>query len=118
METGKQRWQVVRDLVDYESALEVVGDQGVVRLDDIDLELTKRSWERYSWVADDFTSPRGETSWEIRFRREGWDVRTTTRTVLTCDERNFHLHAQLDAHEDGERVFSRNWSRTIPRRFV
>ncbi|MBQ6640085.1 MAG: CocE/NonD family hydrolase [Saccharopolyspora sp.] len=115
---GKERWQVSRDLVDYQSALEVVGDQGVVRFEDIDLELTKGSWERFSWVGDDFTSPRGETEWHIGFRRDGWDASTTTRTALTCDEENFHVHAELDAYERGERVFSRNWQRTIPRNCV
>ena len=53
---------MTRDLADYTSALEVVKDLGVVRIDDIDLELTRRTDERYSWTADDVGSVRGEVA--------------------------------------------------------
>ena len=53
---------VTRDLADYASALEVVKDLGVVRIDDIDLELTRRADERYSWVGDNVGSVRGEVA--------------------------------------------------------
>ncbi|MGH3367961.1 MAG: CocE/NonD family hydrolase C-terminal non-catalytic domain-containing protein, partial [Nocardioidaceae bacterium] len=115
---GEHRWDVRRDLIGYESALEVVKDLGVVRIDDIDLEVTRRAEERYSSVADDFDSIRGETYWLMGFRRGDWDVRTETRTVLTSDARAFHLHATLDAYEGDRRVLSRNWQRTIPRDHV
>jgi hypothetical protein len=51
--------EVTRDLIGYESALEVINGLGVVRIDDIDLEVTRRAEERYSSVADDFGSIRG-----------------------------------------------------------
>ena len=115
---GEERWTVSRDLVGYESALEVVKDLGVVRLDDIDLELARDAWERYSWTGDDFDSVRGENVWRMGFRRDGWDVRTVTRTVLTSTPEEFQLHAQLDAYEDDERVLSKNWRHAIPRDHV
>ena len=106
---------MTRDLVNYESVLEVVKDLGVVRFDDIDLEVTRRAHERYSWVADDVTSVRGETSWSMGFTRGAWKIQTVTRTVLTSTETSFRLHAQLDAYEDSERVFQNSWQLTIPR---
>lgn len=112
---GEQRWTVSRDLVDYESALEVVKDLGVARLDDIDLDLTRKAWERYSWRADEYDSARGEIVWTMGFDRGDWNARTITRTVLSCSAQNFLLHAELDAYEGNERVFSKNWQRTIPR---
>jgi putative CocE/NonD family hydrolase len=112
---GDHRWTVSRDLVGYVSALEIVKDAGAVRYDDIDLEVARRAYERYSWVADDFSSARGETEWTMEFARDGWRARTVTRTELTCTDTEFHLHARLDAYDGGERAFSENWQRTIPR---
>ena len=118
LDPGQQRWVVTRDLVDYESALEVVKDLGVVRFDDIDLTLTRRSNERYSWAGDDVDSVRGEISWTMGFARGEWAVETHTRTVLTSTPTDFRLHAQLDAYERDERVFAYSWRLTIPRDHV
>ena len=109
---------MTRDLVDYTSALEVVKDLGVVRLDAVDLELTRRSDERYSWVADDVGSVRGEVAWTMGFARDDWAVETRTLTVLTSTPTDFRLHAQLDAYERDERVFAHTWRLTIPRDLV
>jgi uncharacterized protein len=115
---GEHRWQVTRDLIDYESALEVVKDLGVVRFDGIGLEVARRADERYSSTGDDFESIRGETTWRMGFRRGDWNVQTVTHTVLTSTATDFHLHAQLDAFEGDRRVVSRNWQRTVPRDHV
>jgi hypothetical protein len=118
VEPPRHRWTVTRDLVDYESALDVVKDLGVIRFDDIDLAVTRRAVERYSWVAEDVTSVRGETNWSMGFSRGAWEVRTETRTVLTSTATTFKLHAQLDAYEGAERVFEHSWRLTIPRDHV
>lgn len=115
---GRQRWTVSRDLVDYESALHVIKDLGVVRFDDIDLQVGRCADERYTCVGDDFASVRGEIEWVMKFSRDDWYVETVTRTILTCTETDFDLHAQLDAYEGEKRVFSRNWHRTVPRDHV
>ena len=118
LEPARHRWTVTRDLIDYESTMEVVKDLGVVRFDDIDLEVSRRAEERFSWVADDVTSVRGETTWAMGFARGDWKIETRTRTVLTSTETNFRLQAQLDAYEGSERVFERSWRLTIPRDHV
>ena len=115
VEPARHRWTVTRDLVDYESALEVVKDLGVVRFDEIDLEVTRRAVERYSWVADDVTSVRGETTWSMGFARGDWQIRTETRTVLTSTETTFRVHAELDAYQGSERVFEHSWRSRSPR---
>ena len=115
---GEHQWKVTRDLVGYESALDVVNDLGVVRVDDIDLEVRRRAVERYTSVGDDYASICGETSWTMGFRRGDWDVRTETRTVLTSTPTHFCLYAQLDAYEDEKRVVSLNWERAVPRYHV
>lgn len=111
----EQRWTVSRDLVGYNSALEIVKDGGTVRHDAIGLEVGRRAFERYDSVADDFTSVRGESTWTMRFSRGDWDVRTVTSTVLRSTETEFQLHATLDGCEGERRVFSRNWQESFPR---
>ncbi|MDQ4054760.1 MAG: CocE/NonD family hydrolase [Actinomycetota bacterium] len=108
-------WRVTRDLVDYRMGLEVLKDLGVVRFDDIDLQVRRRAHEVYSSRADDFVSPRGETDWTMEFRRGDWLARSESRTILECTKTDFVVHAQLDAYEGERRVCSLNWSTTVPR---
>lgn len=118
LQAGEERWSLAHDLGRSESALEVVKDKGVVRFDDIGLELTKRGYERYSWTDGDLGSVRGETEWQVGFKRDGWETSTTTRTVLTSTATEFVLSAELDAYEGEQRTKSLNWDRTVPRDLI
>jgi putative CocE/NonD family hydrolase len=115
LEPGDHRWTVSRDLVDYRSVLEIVKDAGVLRHDDTGMTVGRRVVERYSCMADDFTSPRGDVEWSMTFARDGWSTRTVTHTVLTCTPTTFEVHGHLDAYEGEHRTFSRDWERSIPR---
>jgi uncharacterized protein len=118
LEPTHHTWRVIRDLATDESTLEVVKDEGVYRIDEIDLVLTDRVWEWYTSTADDFDSLRGEV-YSIRgFRRGDWSIETHTRTVLTSTPEHFELHAELDAYEGERRVFSQNWDETVQRRLL
>ncbi len=114
----EEEWRVIRDLRRDVSTLEVVLDTGTTRYEDIDLEISSRTVETYSYRADDYDSLSGETRWERKFSRGDWLVRTMTRTRLTSDETCFHLRADLDAYEGTSRVYSRSWYNVIPRRLV
>ncbi|OKI01121.1 peptidase S15 [Streptomyces sp. CB02923] len=111
----EERWEVKRDLVGYNSELEIVKDGGLTRLEDTGMEAGRRAYERYATVADDFTSASGETAWTMRFRRGEWDVRVVTHQKLRCGEKEFHIDATLDGYENDRRVFSRTWNETLPR---
>jgi putative CocE/NonD family hydrolase len=111
----EQRWEVSRDLIDYGAALDIVKDRGTVHYDAMDLDVGCRVHERYTSVADDFTSPAGEVTWTMSFRRKEWDVQVRTSTTLTCDAEEFHVNATLDAYEGGRRVASRTWNESVPR---
>ncbi|MEX1032347.1 MAG: CocE/NonD family hydrolase [Cellvibrionaceae bacterium] len=115
LEKPEHNWLVHRDLATDLSTQEIVKDEGRYRLEDIDLEITDRTWNWYSYLDDDFTSLRGETQTERGFYRGNWRVGTTTRTVLTADEKNFYIHAELDAWEGDKRIFANNWDTCIPR---
>jgi hypothetical protein len=89
----------------------------VVRLDCIDLEVAHRSDERYSWVADDADSVRGETTWSrVRPRRLAGQDPPPHGADL--HRHGLRLYAQLDAYEGAERVYAQSWRRTIPRDHV
>ncbi len=118
LEPGKHNWFVHRDLASDVSTLEVINDNGTVHLEDIDLEVTNRALEWYSTRADDFLSDRGETRLVRSLRRGDWSIRTEAHTVLASSETEFHITADLDAHEGDKRVFCRSWDITIPRDFV
>ena len=113
--TSEHNWLLHRDLAAKEATLEVINDQGHFRIEETGTEVRRSTREWYSTQYDDFTSARGETYTERAFKRDDWNVEVYTRTVLSCDESNFFIHAQLDAYEEDYRVFSKNWERVIPR---
>jgi putative CocE/NonD family hydrolase len=115
LEEAHHDWRVIRELAEDRSTLEVVNDSGRYRLEDTGTVVTSRAREWYRSRANDHDSVEGETRWERAFEREGWNVRTVTRTHLASDRTHFHLNADLDAFEDGERVFCRTFRYSIPR---
>ena len=118
IQPSEHNWEIKRNLVDLTGALEVVKDLGVVRLDGIDLELTRRAYERFSFSDGETNSVRGETDWTMGFDRGDWSVRTRTKTVLTSTQTDFHVYAELDAYEGDTRIVSKTWDTTIPRDFI
>ena len=115
---GDHRWSVHRDMATDRFSLEILKDGGILHLDDIDLDMTRKAHEVYEAVGEDHTSVSGRTAWTMRFSRGDWHTRTETCTVLDCTEDEFRVHATLDAYESGERIFSREWTEHIPRDHV
>ncbi len=115
VEPPEHNWLVHRDLALDESVLEVIKDDGLRYLEAIDMEVANRTWNWYRYREDDHQSLQGETRTERIFRRGNWSVRTATRTLLTADTEYFYIHAELDAWEGDNRVYSENWQRKIPR---
>ncbi len=118
VEPAKHDWVVKRHLAHDLSMLEVFNDRGVLKLEEIDLEIEDRIYECYSYKTAEFTSVKGEVIARRGFRRQGWNVHTHTRTVLQSDETRFFLNAELDAYENDLKIYSRTWNLTIPRDYV
>lgn len=112
---SKHNWLLHQDLAAKDSTLEVINDQGCFRINDTGTEIHRCAREYYTTVGNDFASARGETMTESSFQRDDWHTEVYTRTVLSCTETNFIIHAQMDAYEGQYRVFSKNWESTIPR---
>ncbi|MEQ6890102.1 CocE/NonD family hydrolase [Halomonas sp. CS7] len=118
LEPGHHNWYVHRDLAEDLSILEVINDNGRIRLEDSGIEVATRAVETYACRDDDVDSLEGTTHWERSLARGDWAVRTVTRTRLTSDAETFRLHATLDAYEGETRVFCRSWDLRLPRSLV
>jgi putative CocE/NonD family hydrolase len=55
---------------------------------------------------------------QIEISRGDWQTRVETSSVMTSDVSHFHLTNTLDAYEGQTRVFTKSWSRAIPREWV
>jgi putative CocE/NonD family hydrolase len=115
-------WRVTRDLATHEACLEVVNDQGRLRIEETDTVLARATNEWFRFFAGNLGSLCGETRTEAVFERDGWNVRVTTRTALTATATDFIIDAELDAYETtsqlDRRVHSRNWHEVIRRDLV
>ncbi|MGM0537174.1 MAG: CocE/NonD family hydrolase [Pseudomonadota bacterium] len=118
LQPTRETWQVIRDLANDRTTLEVINDEGRYRIDDIDLEIAARVTERYAYAYGSYDSVSGWTEWQRSFRRGDWEVSTLTRTLLTSDADNFRIRATLDAWEGETRIYARTWDETIPRDLV
>ncbi len=110
-----REWKVEHNLATNEVALNVVNNDPRYRLNHINLELRKDVTERYSYSNNDYETVKGKVESIREFRRDGWIVKTSTRTVLTSTRTHFLISATLDAYEGDVRVFSESYNETIPR---
>jgi hypothetical protein len=80
--------------------------------------MQRKALEWYRYQDDNFNSVSGETHWVRSFRRDNWQVKTITRTILSSTSTAFVVYAELDAYENERRIFSENWNVEIPRDLV
>ena len=85
------------------------------RYDDIDLVAEARSKERYTVVEDDPLSATAEVTWTWEFQRGDWQIRTETRTHVSCTKREFIVRARIEAYEGEKRAFERDFEERVKR---
>jgi hypothetical protein len=107
-----------RDQISGTATFEVRDDTGLYRIDSTGLDYRLSSHDRFTVAANDPLSARAEVTFEMSQGRGDWQVRATTRTVLTATATEFCVHATMDAWEGEERVVSRHWNVTVPRHLV
>ncbi|MDF9797643.1 putative acyl esterase [Catalinimonas alkaloidigena] len=118
IKSGSQAWNVVRDLIEDGSTLEVLKDQGTYRIEELDLEVSNYNKENYYVRNDQLNTLKGEVVWKKSMKRQDWEISTHARTILTSDRDYFKLYAELDAYEGERRIFTETWKRKIPRNLV
>ncbi|WP_120633671.1 CocE/NonD family hydrolase [Ruegeria sp. EL01] len=103
------------DIQSGQTVYDVQFDGGKIRFDAIDLTYGSTNTQRYTITEGDPLSAKIEYSADFSFAREGWDVRTESRLVTTCDADNFILNGSVAAFEGENQVFTRTWDIKIPR---
>ncbi|EJM98143.1 CocE/NonD family hydrolase [Phyllobacterium sp. YR531] len=74
--------------------------------------------ERWEIEADDPLSARGETHWTEISGRDNWRIRTETFTSMHSDKHKFYLTGRIEAYENDNVVFERDFAETIDRKFI
>lgn len=118
LEPSHHNWRLIKDLATDTSTLEVTNDQGRFRIEETGTEVVRVTREWYTFSEEDVHSSRGETNTYRELSRDDWNVTVVTRTVLTSDQYNFHIHAQLDGYEADTRIYSQNWKYEVPRDYI
>jgi len=109
---------VTHDHVDNWTTLEQVNDEGRMCFLDHGLETDYFTRETFRVRDGDPLSTRQSIQNRFEFQRGDWQVRIETDSLMTADATHFHLSNHLDAYEGETRVFSKSWTRAIPRHRV
>ncbi len=114
----EREFLVTHNLASNEVSLNVLNNDGKVRIEEIDMTFERKVRERYSYRSDKYDTVRGETVHERSFQRGDWRTLSVARTTLTSTRTHFLIRATLDAYEGDVRVFSKSWDEAIPRDHV
>jgi len=106
---------VTQDQVNGWITLTQVNDQGRVRFLDNGLETDYCSTETFKVREGDPLSVHQHFVTETEFQRGDWRVRVLTESQMTADSTHFHLSNQMNAYEGDALVFSKSWTRDVPR---
>jgi len=94
----------------------VLRDDGASIIEAIGVETDFVKTLAYRIHPDEPASARAEATHRFVYRRGDWHPRIETMASVACDKEAFHVAADLSAYEGDVRVFSRSWTRRIPRR--
>jgi hypothetical protein len=109
---------VTHDHVDGWITLRQINDEGRLRFLDNGLETDHCTIETFKVREGDPLSTRHHIRSVIEFQRDDWHTRVETDSVMTADASHFHLSNHLNAFEEDTRVFSKSWTKAIPRQLV
>jgi hypothetical protein len=109
---------VSHDHVNGWTTLRLDSDEGRLLFLDNGLETDHRTVETFEVRDGDPLSTRQHFRTVIEFRRDEWRVRVETETLMTADAGRFHLSSHMDGWEGETRVFTKSWTKSIPRDHV
>jgi putative CocE/NonD family hydrolase len=118
LRTGGTRKVIEQDLIPGRTTLRLTHDDGRMRYADTGMEVESVATETYSVVDGEPLSLINHISRDLEYQRAEWRVRVETESVMTADEAHFYLSHQLNAYEGYTRVFTKAWTKAIPRNFV
>jgi len=118
MRQPRREHAVTRDQVDNWITLRQVNDEGRIKFLDHGLETDYCMAETFRVREGDPLSVNQHFVTVTELQREEWHVRVETDSRMTADATHFYLSNRMDAYEGDVRVFTRAWTRKIPRNHV
>ncbi|MDH5798258.1 MAG: CocE/NonD family hydrolase [Paracoccaceae bacterium] len=112
---------VRRTILDQQTGvttLEIIDDFGLHRDRDHGMEGGTIAREWWSIHPDDPLSAHGRTHWTDTRGRGDWQTRTETFSEMSSDATHLHLRARIEAYEDDQLIFEKDFDRKIPRDLV
>lgn len=110
--------RIERDVATGKVHVIVENDFGEVRDREHGLVNGSRAREVWAIAPADPLSASVDIEWEQTGGRDDWAWRTLARTTMTCSATAFQLSSSIEAWENDEKVFSRDWRETVPRRHL
>jgi len=118
LRTPATRKHIRHDLIDGLTEFTLDDDNGRRRHVGSGMVVDDHLLERYTIRDGDPLSLKVHIERTLELQRGQWRVRVETRSTMTADATNFYLSNHLDAYEGNTRVFTRSWTRAIPRNLV
>lgn len=113
-----REWTVTHNLATNTVIQKIMNNDARYRIEQIELELANENQECYSYVDNDYNTLRAEVRTHRYLGREGWNVDTYTKTILTSTPEHFRIQASLDAYHGDSRVFCKSWDEIIERNMI
>jgi hypothetical protein len=109
---------VERDPATGEQVVRAIEDGGVVHYDAIDLDCADRMDAEYRMRDDDPRSARASWTFRSTRKRADWDIAVEARMTVSATADTFLVVSDLEAFENGQRVFARTWRDRVARDHV
>ncbi len=88
---------------------------GIVRMSSRGIDLEASDVDVYSITEGDPLTARLRAERTMGLSGSGWSTRVETVSTLSSDATAFHLTNQVEAYEGATRIFTKSWTRDIPR---
>ncbi len=115
LRTGGGATTVTKEIVSGRIELRWQRDMGTILLASRGLELSAKDLDLFSISDGEPLSIVLRSERMASLARPGWRVRVETVSTMTGDAHAFHLTNAVEAYEDDIRIFTRSWTRAIPR---
>ncbi|MSP84095.1 MAG: CocE/NonD family hydrolase [Alphaproteobacteria bacterium] len=93
-------------------------DDGAWRIAATGVEVGFRKSTRYTIGELDPGTARHDIEFDLTFAHDRWRPRILANTAMSATPTHFIVEADLQAFDGTERVFSRTWTRRVPRKLV
>jgi uncharacterized protein len=118
MRTGRGWRTVSRDIATGRQTVVLGKDYGAGEIVPIGIADDAVIVETYEILPDDPLSARGRAEAKAEFALSGVQCRIETVTEMTASAAAFDLDCRIDAYEDGNCIFTRSFTKSVPRNFM